>query len=64
MKLSIVTTLYYSAPYINEFYERITKEAKKITEDYEMIFVNDGSPDDSLNVALALFEKDKKNQNH
>jgi len=58
MKLSIVTTLYKSSPYINEFYTRITKEAQKITDEYEIIFVDDGSPDDSLQKAVTLFEKD------
>jgi len=28
MKLSIVTTLYKSSPYIDEFYTRISKEAR------------------------------------
>jgi putative glycosyltransferase len=60
MKLSIVTTLYQSSSYVEEFYIRITKEAKKITDDYEIIFVDDGSPDDSLQKALALHEKDNK----
>ena len=60
MKLSIVTTLYKSSPYINEFYERITKEAKKITDDYEIIFVDDGSPDDSLQKCIELHKKDAK----
>ena len=58
MKLSIVTTLYKSSDYIEEFYLKITQEAKKITESYEIIFVDDGSPDDSLQKALTLFEKD------
>ena len=35
--------MYYSSCYIDEFYDRITKEAKKITDDYEIIFVDDGS---------------------
>lgn len=60
MKLSIVTTLYKSSLYVNEFYERITKEAKKITEDYEIIFVDDGSPDDSLQKCITLHQKDSK----
>ena len=30
-KLSIVTTLYKSSEYVDEFYERISKEAQKIT---------------------------------
>jgi len=60
MKLSIVTTLYKSSKYVDEFYERITKEAHKITNDYEIIFVDDGSPDDSLQKSVALYEKDLK----
>ncbi len=60
MTLSIVTTLYKSSPYVNEFYERISAEAQKITDDYEIIFVDDGSPDDSLHKVVALHEKDNK----
>lgn len=60
MKLSIVTTLYKSSLYVDEFYERITSEAKKITENYEIIFVDDGSPDDSLKKCISLYQKDKK----
>jgi len=60
MKLSIVTTLYKSSQFIDEFYSRVSKEAQKITNDYEIIFVDDGSPDDSLQKAVALHEKDTK----
>lgn len=60
MYLSIVTTLYYSAPYINEFYQRVSIESQKLTDDYEIIFVNDGSPDDSLGVAVKLHQKDER----
>ncbi len=58
MKLSIVTTLYHSEPFIKEFYDRITTEAKKISDSYEIIFVNDGSPDQSLQAALELHKCD------
>ena len=59
MKLSIVTTLYYSAPYITEFYHRATKAAASYCDDnYEIIFVNDGSPDNSLDLAIELAEQD------
>lgn len=60
MKLSIVTTLYKSSPYVNEFYERISVEAKKIADDYEIIFVDDGSPDDSLQKVITLHQQDSK----
>jgi len=58
--LSVVSTLYYSQDYIVEFYERILKCIREIGfEDYEIIFVDDGSPDNSLKVAVSLHEKDK-----
>jgi putative glycosyltransferase len=59
MRLSLVTTLYYSAPYIEEFYRRARTAAEAITPDYEIIFVNDGSPDESLAAAIALHERDE-----
>jgi len=60
MELSVVTTLYHSSSYLEEFYTRIKKEAKKITSDYEIILVNDGSPDTSLDVAISLFRQDDR----
>lgn len=60
MKLSIVTTLYKSSLYVNEFYDRMSAEARKITDKYEIIFVDDGSPDDSLQKAIALHQQDSK----
>ncbi len=60
MKISIVTTMYCSAQYIEEFYSRISASVSKITKNYEMIFVNDGSPDRSLEIAVNLFKNDKK----
>lgn len=60
MKLSIVATLYQSAPYINEFYERASVAAQKLVADeYEIVFVNDGSLDDSLELAIQLNKRDK-----
>ncbi len=60
MKLSIVTTLYNSSPYVKEFYRRMSIEAKKISNDYEIILVDDGSTDNSLAQGLALQKKDSK----
>src|SRR5262250_2139442 len=60
MQLSIVTTLYGSEHFIDEFHRRMVAAANEITEDFEIIFVNDGSPDDSLTRALALSEKDPR----
>lgn len=59
MKLSIVATLYKSAPYITEFHQRASVVAKQLVgEEYEIVFVNDGSPDNSLDVALKLTKLD------
>lgn len=60
MKLSVVTTLYKSSPYIDEFHERIIGEVKKITDDYEVIYVDDGSPDDSLIKAIHWSKIDSR----
>ena len=60
MKLSIVATLYQSAPYIQEFYARASAAAEKLVgEDYEIVLVNDGSPDNSLELAVQLTEQDQ-----
>jgi putative glycosyltransferase len=58
MKLSVVTTLYYSAPYVDEFYKRIKKSISSVTSDYELIFVNDGSPDEAAQKVLDLYRQD------
>lgn len=59
MKLSIVATLYQSAPYIAEFHQRATAVAKQFAgDDYQIVLVNDGSPDNSLDLAVQLTEVD------
>ena len=59
MKLSIVATLYKSEAYIIEFCQRSSAAAKQLVGDeYEIILVNDGSPDNSLDIAVQLTETD------
>lgn len=60
MELSIVTTMYYSAPYLEEFFSRCCTAAERLTSNYELIFVNDGSPDTSLAQAITLIERDPR----
>ena len=59
MKLSIVATLYQSAAYLAEFHQRASAAAQKLVgDDYEIVLVNDGSPDNSLETAVRLTEQD------
>jgi putative glycosyltransferase len=59
MKLSIVATLYQSARYVTEFHQRTSAAARQLVgEDYEIVLVNDGSPDNCLNIAVQLTESD------
>jgi putative glycosyltransferase len=60
MDLSIVTTLYESASFVGEFYDRMCAAAMSLTRSFEIIFVNDGSPDDSLERAIALHRRDSR----
>ncbi len=55
MRVSIVTSLYNSAVFIPELYRRLCETLATITDDYEIILVNDGSPDNSLGVALSIY---------
>lgn len=49
MKLSVVTTLYRSQLFLPRFLEEIQAALAAIAcTDFELVFVNDGSPDDSL----------------
>jgi putative glycosyltransferase len=60
MDLSIVSTLYRSAATVETFYQAMTREAERLTPDYELILVNDGSPDESLELAVALHHRDPR----
>jgi putative glycosyltransferase len=51
--------MYKSAPFLREFWERASRAAANITTEYEIIFVNDGSLDESLATSLELFKADE-----
>jgi putative glycosyltransferase len=59
MRISVVSSLYNSAEFISELHRRLSETLKRITDDYEIILVNDGSPDASLTVALEIIKKGK-----
>src|SRR5262245_26829018 len=61
MKLSIVATLYKSAPHVEEFCGRAAAAARSLAgEDFEIVLVNDGSPDASLSIAVALCKREPR----
>ena len=60
MELSIVTTLYRSSAHLAAFHARMCREAERATSDFELILVNDGSPDDSLDAALEIAKADPR----
>lgn len=58
--ISIITSLYRSEIYLDRFVSLCEEALQKIQcTDYEIIMVNDGSPDNSLEKAIALKEKNK-----
>ena len=60
MRLSIVSTLYYSAPFLDEFVKRCLDSAEKVTSDFELLLIDDGSPDDSLSKAITLAQNEPR----
>lgn len=59
IKYSIVVPMYNEEEVIHESYKRLTKVMKSTNESYELIFVNDGSRDKTLELAEELCQKDK-----
>src|ERR1041385_3998991 len=56
MKLSIVTAMYKSERFVNAFHLALSAHARLITDDYEIIFVDDGSPDDSARTVQRIVQ--------
>jgi len=59
-QLSIVTTVYRSSAFLQDFYARISETAGKLGVSYELLFVNDGSPDDSATVLSRIAASDPR----
>ena len=59
-KVSAVVACYRDAPAIPQMYDRLTETFKRIGTDYEIVFVNDASPDDAREVLAALAERDPR----
>ena len=58
-KISAVIACYKDEQAIPHMYRRLTETFNKIGADYEIIFVNDGSPDNTEDVLAKLAEKDE-----
>lgn len=57
-RIAVVATLYRSSQALDAFHARVSAVTAGLTEDYEIVLVNDGSPDDSLDVARRLLRRD------
>lgn len=59
-KLSAVIACYRDGQAVPFMYERLTKTFREIGVDYEIIFVNDASPDNAKEVLVGLAASDKR----
>ena len=59
-RLTAVVVCYRDAPAVPIMYERLTGVFAKLGVDYEIIFVNDASPDDAREVLTDLAARDPK----
>jgi len=58
--LTAVIACYRDAPAIPQMHERLTTTFRQLGVDYEIVFVNDASPDDARVVLASLAERDPK----
>jgi len=59
-KISIVVICYLDEPAVPIMYDRVKKIMSKITNNWELIYVNDGSPDNAEEVLKKLANEDKR----
>lgn len=57
---SIVGPVYREAQGITEFYERVAKVMDSLGESWELVLVNDGSPDNSLEIMRQIRDRDPR----
>lgn len=60
VKYSIVVPAYNEEKSLQLFYDAVTPMMESLNEEYEMIFVNDGSKDATRDILKELSEKDKR----
>lgn len=59
-KVSVVVSVYNEEQALPEFYREAVKVLREITWEYELLFVNDGSQDESLQVMKDLAAEDSQ----
>lgn len=57
MKLTLVVPCYNEEESVIEFYSEVTRVFKGKVEDYELVFVNDGSSDKTPQILRVIYEK-------
>ena len=60
MKLSVVSPVYHGEKMLEELVKRIHAAIRPLTDDYDIILVNDCSPDDSWRKITEICAKDKQ----
>lgn len=58
--ISVVTPVYGCASSLKQLYERLLKTLSEISDDFEIIMVDDNSPDDAWEAICALSGKDRR----
>ncbi|PRM91337.1 glycosyltransferase [Arcobacter cryaerophilus gv. occultus] len=58
--ISIITPVYGCCKSINNLYERLNKSLSTITENFEIIMINDSSPDNAWEAIKELAQKDDR----
>ena len=59
-KISIVVPVFNEEGILAELYEHLASVTSKRTEEFEIIFVNDGSSDGTIDILLGLRQKDNR----
>lgn len=59
-KISVVVVCYNDSGSVREMYRRVTEIMKRITPNYEIVYVNDKSPDNALDILREIASEDKR----
>ncbi len=60
IEISVVLPVFKSGPCLHELHRRLTETLGEITSAYEIILVDDGSPDDSWQIISTLASADRR----